>query len=58
MRAKQERRTDDPTRDSHRAADIESFRQAAAKLEEMLTEHGIDEEEIVREFKRLRRGKR
>ena len=49
--------TDESTPQS-RVADIESLRHATTKLDEMLTKHGIDEDEIVREFQRLRRGER
>ena len=45
-----------PARQSRPEADIESFRRAAAKLEKMLAAQGIDEDEVVREFQRRRRG--
>ena len=50
MRAKAEHHADEPTPESRRAADIESLRQAAAKLDQLLAKHDIDEDEIVREF--------
>ena len=47
-----------PARQSGRDAEIQSFKQAAARLQKMMVAHGIDEDEIVREFKQRRRGER
>jgi len=47
-----------PARQSRPDADIEALRQAAAQLDKMLAAHGIDEDEIVREFQRRRREKK
>jgi PHD/YefM family antitoxin component YafN of YafNO toxin-antitoxin module len=47
-----------PARQSRPDADIEALRQAAARLDKMLAAHGIDEDEIVREFQRRRREKK
>lgn len=38
-------------------ADVEAFMTAALKVEDLLSEHGIDEEELMQEFKRLRKNK-
>ncbi|MBE9064306.1 type II toxin-antitoxin system Phd/YefM family antitoxin [cf. Phormidesmis sp. LEGE 11477] len=38
-------------------ADVEAFMTAALKVEDLLSEHGIDEEEMVAEFEKMRKNK-
>jgi hypothetical protein len=47
-----------PARQSGPEAEIQSFKQAAARLQKMMAERGIEEDEIVREFQRRRRGEK
>ena len=44
-----------PARQSRPEADIEALKSAAARLDKMLAAHGIDEDEIVREFQQRRK---
>ena len=46
-----------PVRKKPDKADVEAFMAAALKVENLLSEHGIDEEEMMQEFKRLRKHK-
>ena len=45
-----------PARHSRPEAEIESLKKAAARLDKMLAAHDVDEDELVREFQRRRRG--
>lgn len=47
-----------PTRPKPNQADMEAFRVAGEKLDAMLTEAGTSEEELMEDFKRLRRANR
>lgn len=38
-------------------ADLEAFMAAALKVENLLSEHSIDEEDLMQEFERLRKSK-
>lgn len=46
-----------PTRARRDEEELDTFRRAAERLEALLSEHGVSEEEIVREF-RARRARR
>lgn len=45
-----------PTQKKPEQADLESLKIAAEKLEQLLVESGITEDELVEEFKELRQG--
>lgn len=47
-----------PARRKRTEAERQALKEAAAQLDTMLKAHGITEEELVAEFKRLRAGKR
>lgn len=38
-------------------ADVEAFMTVALKVENLLSEHGIDEEELIQEFEQMRKNK-
>jgi hemerythrin len=46
-----------PTQLKPDEADKESLRRAAEKLDKLLQEHGIEEDEMVAEFRKLKEGK-
>ncbi len=43
-----------PTHQEPVKAELEALKQAAAKLDALLAEQGIDQDELVREFRQLR----
>jgi hypothetical protein len=47
-----------PTRPKPSQADLEAFRVAGEKMQELIAAAGTTEEEIVRDFRRLRRQRR
>ncbi|MEL6468606.1 MAG: type II toxin-antitoxin system Phd/YefM family antitoxin [Cyanobacteria bacterium J06623_4] len=46
-----------PVRKKPDKADFEALRVATQKLDALLDEHGVDREEMIREFDRLRKNK-
>jgi hypothetical protein len=46
-----------PTKPKPSQADLEAFRAAGEKMQELIAAAGTSEEELVADFKRLRRGR-
>jgi threonine dehydrogenase-like Zn-dependent dehydrogenase len=47
-----------PTRHYHTEAELDALKQAAVKLEKILLTHGVSEEELLEDFRLLRKSKK
>lgn len=46
-----------PTKNDEEKSDISSLKQAATSLDKLLVEHGVSEEELFSDFRKLKLGK-